>query len=117
MTGVPRHLRNSRRWYDADGIEQPPATVANSKRHGARGIPIHCECGRTGAMSFDGLPDHLPVSDVALRLVCSTCGRVRPLTGVLGDRLNHTRGVDGSNRATQGLNERLRTRLGGVVQI
>ena len=71
MTGVPRHLRNPRRWYDADGIEQPPATIANSKANGARGLLIHCECGRRGMMPFDGLS----VPDVALRLVCSACGR------------------------------------------
>jgi hypothetical protein len=75
VTGVPRHLKNPRRWYDADGIEQPPATIANSMAHGARGLLVFCECGHSGAMSFDGLPDDLPVPDVALRLVCSACGR------------------------------------------
>ena len=75
MNGVPRHLRNSRRWYDADGIEQPPATIANSKKHGARGLLIHRQCGHAGALAFDGLPDNTPVPDFALRLVCSVCGR------------------------------------------
>ena len=75
MTGVPRHLRNPRRWYDADSIEQPPATIANSKANGARGLLVYCECGHTGAMSFNGLSDDFPVPDVALRLVCSACGR------------------------------------------
>ena len=75
MKGVPRHLRNPRRWYNADGIEQPPATIANSKANGARGLLVYCECGHAGAMSFDGLPDDLPVPDVALRRVCSACGR------------------------------------------
>jgi hypothetical protein len=36
---------------------------------------VFCECGHSGAMSFDGLPDDLPVPDVALWLVCSACGR------------------------------------------
>ena len=75
MTGVPRHLRNPRRWYDADGIEQPPATIANSKANGARGLLVYCECGHSGEMPFDGLPDDFPVPDVALRLVCSACKR------------------------------------------
>ena len=75
MTGVPRYLRNPRRWYDSDGIEQPPATIANSKANGARGLLVYCECGHSGAMPFDGLVDDLPVPDVALRLVCSSCGR------------------------------------------
>ena len=75
MTGVPRHLRNPRRWYNSDGIEQPPATIANSKANGACGILVFCECGHDGTLPFDGLPDDLPVPDVALRLVCSACQR------------------------------------------
>jgi hypothetical protein len=35
---VPRHLRNPRRAYDAEGREMTPATVANSQQNGARGI-------------------------------------------------------------------------------
>lgn len=71
---VPRHKRNPRRAYDADGREITPATVANSRQNGARGIMVLCKCGRETTLPFDGLADDALVPDIALRLQCSACG-------------------------------------------
>ena len=71
---VPRHKRSPRRAYDPEGREIAPATIANSKANGARGILMLCRCGHEAAMPFDGLADTTFVPDVALRLRCSACG-------------------------------------------
>jgi hypothetical protein len=41
---IPRHLRNPRRAYDADGRERTPATVANVRANGAHEIMTCCTC-------------------------------------------------------------------------
>lgn len=71
---VPRHKRNPRRAYDPEGREVTPATIANSRQNGARGILVLCKCGREAALPFDGMADTDFVPDVALRLRCSGCG-------------------------------------------
>ncbi len=71
---VPRHKRNPRRAYDPEGREVTPATIANSRQNGARGILVLCKCGREAALPFDGMGDTDFVPDVALRLRCSACG-------------------------------------------
>jgi hypothetical protein len=71
---VPRHKRNPRRGYDAEGREIAAATIANSRQNGARGILVVCKCGHDATLPFDGLADDAFVPDVALRLRCSACG-------------------------------------------
>ena len=71
---VPHHKRNPRRAYDAEGREIVPATVANSRQNGARGVMVLCKCGYEATLPFDGLSDDALVPDIALRLRCSSCG-------------------------------------------
>ncbi len=71
---VPRHKRNPRRAYDPEGREVTPATIANSRQNGARGIMVLCKCGRETTLPFTGMADTDFVPDVALRLRCSACG-------------------------------------------
>ncbi|TXN62982.1 hypothetical protein FV232_24270 [Methylobacterium sp. WL30] len=58
-----------------EAVEALRALGLYVEANGARGLLVFCECGHSGAMPFDGLPDDFPVPDVALRLVCSACGR------------------------------------------
>jgi hypothetical protein len=72
---VPRYRRNPRRSYDAEGREIEPATIANARQNGARGLLADCSgCNRSVPIPFAGLPDDAYVPDVALRLTCSACG-------------------------------------------
>lgn len=72
---VPRHRRNPRRAYDAEGREIEPATIANARANSARGLIADCvTCGHGAAIAFDGLPDEAYVPDIAARLACSACG-------------------------------------------
>ena len=71
---VPRHKRNPRRGYDAEGREIIPATIANSKQNGARGVLVFCKCGHDAALPFGNLADDVFVPDIALRLRCEACG-------------------------------------------
>jgi len=71
---VPRHKRNPRRAYDAEGREITPATVANSRQNGARGIMVLCRCGHEATLPFDRFSDDALMPDIALRLRCSACG-------------------------------------------
>jgi hypothetical protein len=48
------------------------------RERGIRNVLAHCEaigCHHAAAVNVDALPEELPVPDVALRLVCSKCGR------------------------------------------
>ena len=71
---IPRHKRNPRPGYDAEGREITPATIGNSRQNGARGILVFCKCGHDATLPFDGLADNAFVPDIALRLRCSACG-------------------------------------------
>ena len=72
---VPKHKRNPRRAYDAEGREIEPATVANVRTTGATGLLVDCTCGHRGRIGFDGINPEAYVPDIALRLVCSSCGK------------------------------------------
>ena len=65
---IPRHLRNPRRAYDADGREWTPGTVANAQKNGAR-----CACNHEAFLPFTRLHPAWFVPDIALRLRCSAC--------------------------------------------
>ena len=74
---VPRHRRNPRRCYDADGQEITPPTVGSCRAQGETTAAVHCEavgCHHSGIISTDGLPADLPFPDIALRCRCSVCG-------------------------------------------
>jgi hypothetical protein len=76
-SSVPRHLRNPRRGYDAEGRELTPATVANSQQNGARGITARCACNHEAMIPFEKLRQDEFVPDIALRLRCTACGGKR----------------------------------------
>jgi hypothetical protein len=70
-------MKNPRRSYDENGNEIPPMTLASMRAHGVRSIDAFCQasgCGHEATINVDGLPDSLPVPDVALKLRCSKCG-------------------------------------------
>src|SRR5215216_3061190 len=74
---ITRPPRNPRPAYGADGREIRSMDLANMREHGVRSVAAHCQevnCGHSGSVKVDGLPDHVPVPDVALRLRCSACG-------------------------------------------
>ena len=76
MSSQFRPPRNPRRTYDADGREIRPMDLGNMREHGVRSVAAICQevnCGHSGAVNVDGLPDDVPVPDVALRLWCSAC--------------------------------------------
>jgi hypothetical protein len=53
-------------------------TLGNMRAQGIRDVVAHCEaasCFHSATVNVGALPDDLPVPDVALRLVCSKCGR------------------------------------------
>ena len=53
-------------------------TLGNMRAQGIRDVLAYCEgvnCRHSAAVNVDLLPEGLPVPDVALRLVCSKCGR------------------------------------------
>ena len=77
---VPKHLRTSRRWYDREGYEQPPALVGTSRAQGERSIEVWCDpCTRDVVLGTDELPEDMPLPDipVILRLRCNQCGAGR----------------------------------------
>ena len=87
---VPRHLRTSRRWYDREGYEQPPAMVGTSRAQGERSIEVWCDpCTRYVIVGTDELPEDMPLPDipVILRLKCSVCDR--PATSIQMDVAAH----------------------------
>lgn len=54
-----------------------PLTLASMRAMGVRSIEAVCSvtlCGHSGRIDASGLPDALPVPEVALRLGCSRCG-------------------------------------------
>lgn len=68
--------RNPRRAYDGQGAEIPPMPLDDMREHGARSISAYCEaigCDHEATINVDGLPEELPVPDVALRLRCLRC--------------------------------------------
>jgi hypothetical protein len=71
---VPRHKRNPRRAYDAEGREIFPATIANSIQNGAYAIRAECACGHEAEVPIDRFPPENFVPDVGLRLRCEKCG-------------------------------------------
>lgn len=72
---VPWHRCNPRRGYDKTGRELKPVTVGMRRRNGTRTVEVYCEaCLHHATISTDGLPDHVAVPDVGLRLRCSACG-------------------------------------------
>jgi len=65
MTRPPRNPRHA---YDADGREIPPMDLGNMREHGVRSVSANCQevnCGHSGSVNVDGLPDDFPVPDVA----------------------------------------------------
>jgi hypothetical protein len=74
---IPRHLRNPRRAYDADGREWTPATVANAQKNWTRGIIARCACNHEALLPFTRLHPNVSVPDIALRLRCSACSGTR----------------------------------------
>jgi hypothetical protein len=73
--------RNPRRAYDSEGREIEPMSLANMREHGVRSVEGPCEdCKREALVNVEGLPDSLPVPDVALRLRCSGCGSKQIVT-------------------------------------
>jgi len=73
----PKSPRNPRRAYDENGDKIPPMTLAGMRSQGIRSLWATCtapRCGHEAKINADGLPDDLPVPDVALKLRCSRCG-------------------------------------------
>ncbi len=55
--------------------------LSNMREHGVRSVDATCQdCKHEATVNVDGLPDELPVPDVALRLRCSACGSKRIVT-------------------------------------
>jgi hypothetical protein len=77
---VPRHRRNPRRGYDAEGRETVPATIANSVANGAYAIRATCDCGHEAEVPIERFPPESFVPDAGLRLRCESCGRKGPRT-------------------------------------
>ncbi|MGH1570264.1 hypothetical protein ACRAWG_05860 [Methylobacterium sp. P31] len=77
---VPRHKRNPRRAYDAEGREVAPATIANSMQNGARALLAECACGHEAEVPIDRFPPDGFVPDAGLRLRCEKCGAKGPRT-------------------------------------
>ncbi len=74
---VPRHLRNPRRAYDADGREIAPPSIADCRAKGETTAAVYCEaegCHHDGIVSTDRFPADLPFPDIALHVRCSKCG-------------------------------------------
>lgn len=67
--------RTPRRAYDEAGREIAPPTIAECRAQGETTASATCHgCGRHVVISTDRFPDDLPFPDIALCLVCSTCG-------------------------------------------
>ena len=69
--------RNPRRAYDEHGNEIPPTTVGDLKSTGFKTAMAYCNgtgCHHGSPVSLAGLPDELPIPDIALRLRCAACG-------------------------------------------
>ena len=68
------------------GMDRPQKiTFAEMRDMGVRGLLIYCQdykCSHSLAVSADGWPDDLRLSDIEPRFVCKTCGKrgadVRP---------------------------------------
>lgn len=71
---MPRRLRNPRRSYDLEGREVEPATVANVRKCGARGITVKRACNHEALLPFKCLRADEYVAAVALRCRCTACG-------------------------------------------
>ncbi|MDR7035714.1 hypothetical protein J2X36_000450 [Methylobacterium sp. BE186] len=66
---VPRRPRNPRRSCDLEGLECEPATVANARQNGARGITVKCACNHEALILFERLcPDETEPHRVSRRL-------------------------------------------------
>ena len=50
-------------------------TFAEIRDLGACGLLIYCECSHSIAISADGWPDDLRLSDLEPRFVCRACGK------------------------------------------
>jgi hypothetical protein len=74
MSKLPR---NSRRAYNEDGSEIPPASVASTKAQGMRTVSAFCQangCEHDAVAPLDGWPEETPIPDMSLKLRCSKCG-------------------------------------------
>lgn len=70
-----RRGRNPRRAYDEAGREIAPPTVGDMRAQGDVTAAVTCHgCRRRVVIPTDRFPADLPFPDIALRLVCSTCG-------------------------------------------
>ena len=72
---VPRHHRNPRRAYEADGREITPADIRNIRENGATALTATCACGHEAEVPLDRFSPETFVPDAGLRLRCSACGR------------------------------------------
>lgn len=77
---VPRHKRNPRRAYDAEGREVIPATIANGIQNGATALRAQCVCGHEAEVPIDRFPPESFVPDAGLKLRCEKCGAKGPRT-------------------------------------
>lgn len=69
-------MRNSRRVYDQNGNEIPPATVGGQLELGLRCIEIFCnDCNHyRSSIDVSSMPAETALPDISLRYVCSRCG-------------------------------------------
>ncbi|EHR03212.1 hypothetical protein [Bradyrhizobium sp. WSM471] len=71
---MPRPARHGATNFSSRPVK---ITFAELREMGLRGVLVHCgnfRCRRHVAVSADVWPDHLRLSDIEGRFVCSACG-------------------------------------------
>jgi hypothetical protein len=60
------------------GMRPRKITFGDMREMGVRGVLVYCadyQCSHSVALSADGWPDDLRLSDIEPRFVCAACGR------------------------------------------